>query len=137
MIDKTKSMPYHTNIEVSYQKSNCEDYMEKDENAERYKNVGERLKIIRTTRHITQAQLAEAVGVGRLVIADAERGIRDLKAQVVVKICDVLDVDANWLLAVEPRDYIWDGMMVRTTVETLPASTGKTYTPLGAEDYEI
>lgn len=108
--------------------------MEKREDGERYKNVGERLRIARTTRHYTQQQLAEVIGVGRLVIADAERGIRDLKAQVVVKICEALEIDANWLLGITPRDYIWEGTMVRTYVETLPASTGRTYTPLDQED---
>jgi transcriptional regulator with XRE-family HTH domain len=106
----------------------------KEESGERSKISGERLKIARQMREMTQDELAEKLGVGRLVIYHAEAGRRVLKADVAARVCEVLAVDANWLLGVQPKDYIWDGVMYRTDVEALPASTGKTYTPLGEQE---
>ena len=107
--------------------------MEKNENGERYYISGERLKIARTMRGLSQDELAQRVGVGRMMIHHAETGARVLRADVLAKVCDTLDVDACWMLGVQPRDYIWDGMIYRTSVETLPASTGEVYTPITSD----
>ena len=105
--------------------------MSKDDVGERSNISGERLRIARKMRGLTQDELAEKMGVGRLVIYHAEAGKRILRADVAAKACEVLQVDANWLLGLQPKDYIWEGVMYRTSVETLGASTGQTYTPLG------
>lgn len=96
--------------------------------------TGRRLKTIRQMRGVSQNQLARDTGVGRLIIVGAEKGERDLRSSAVVAICEYLDCDPCWLLGVEPRDHIWNGVLYRTTVETLPVSTGLTYTPIGEDE---
>lgn len=58
----------------------------------------ERLKTIRIDRGLTQAQLASILGVGRAAIAKWESGTREPRLQILVKLCDALDVSSDYLL---------------------------------------
>ena len=60
--------------------------------------MGDRIKEIRKKRHLTQEQLAEQVDVTVEYISQLERGLSTPSLQVFVKILEVLDASADYLL---------------------------------------
>ena len=60
--------------------------------------MGDRIKEIRKKRHLTQEQLAEQVDVTVEYISQLERGLSTPSMQVFVKILEVLDASADYLL---------------------------------------
>lgn len=52
--------------------------------------IGERIKKLRTGAHLTQEELAKAVGVDRSTIAQYENGSRRPRDNIKAKIADVL-----------------------------------------------
>lgn len=57
---------------------------------------GQKLKVIRALRGVTQAQLANAAGVSPTAIAEYERGKRDLRADTIRKLCEALGVTVTY-----------------------------------------
>ena len=61
--------------------------------------IGKRLKQARKYRHMTQDDLAKQIGTSRGVITNIELGkIKEPQLPVVNIICDVLDINKDWLL---------------------------------------
>lgn len=60
--------------------------------------VGERLARIRRERGITQAELAEKLGLAQPNVSDYERGILRLNADLILKLTGILKVSADELL---------------------------------------
>ena len=59
-------------------------------------DLKDRLRAARTDAGLTQLQLSQAVGVRQPVISDLEQG-KQRSTAYIVKIANVLDVDASWL----------------------------------------
>lgn len=57
-----------------------------------YKALGPILKKLRTQKKISQAQVAEKVGVSKMMISHWERGNRKIMAHQLVDYCDALGV---------------------------------------------
>ena len=66
-----------------------------------YKFVGERIRTVRMNRKMTQAQLAEAVGVGVTHISHIETGNTVPSLQVMLDIINTLECSADELLCLE------------------------------------
>jgi transcriptional regulator with XRE-family HTH domain len=66
------------------------------------KQVGERLKELRTARGLTQAQLGERVGLNRLAVQNMERGTRKIAAEEALVLARAMDVRVGALLG-EPE----------------------------------
>jgi transcriptional regulator with XRE-family HTH domain len=62
------------------------------------KAIGHRIKQAREAKGLTQAQLAEKVGLSVSHISVIERGIKTPKLETLVDILNVLKVDANFVL---------------------------------------
>ena len=60
--------------------------------------MGDRIKETRKKRELTQEQLAEKVDVTLEYISQIERGLRTPSMQVFIKLVEVLDVSADYLL---------------------------------------
>lgn len=60
--------------------------------------VGEIIKELRTERNISQAFLAQQIGVSQKAVDYWERGINEPKASYIVKLADYFDVSADYLL---------------------------------------
>lgn len=58
----------------------------------------DRIKQLRMTLNMTQAQFGEKLGVGRGVIVNLELGRARPKKVLVGHMCDVFAVDPNWML---------------------------------------
>lgn len=69
-------------------------------------SIGERLKLVRKLKHITQDDLAKQIGTSRGVITNIElEKIKEPQLPVINIICDVLDVNKEWLLyGIGPMD---------------------------------
>ena len=63
------------------------------------KAIGQRIKLAREAKGLTQEQLAEIVALSASHISVIERGIKPPKLETLVKILNILKVDANFILA--------------------------------------
>ena len=73
------------------------------------KEIGARIATIRKGKGLTQADLAERIGISRLLISDYERGKVRIYADIIAKISTALGVSLDTLLAaksVKNEDYI-------------------------------
>lgn len=57
-----------------------------------------RLKDIREDHDMTQERLGEAIGVAQNTLSQYEKGTRQLPTELIVPICDLFDVTADYLL---------------------------------------
>ena len=62
------------------------------------KTLGERLREIRKSKNLTQAQLAEMIGVGKTTITGYEQNNREPNVLNMIKIAKVLDVSCGELM---------------------------------------
>jgi transcriptional regulator with XRE-family HTH domain len=69
--------------------------------AEISEHIGERLRVIRRERGLTQAQLGELSGTNQAVIQKIENG-NSLRPRQILKIAEVLEVNPAWLQFGDP-----------------------------------
>ena len=69
-----------------------------------YKNIGARIRAVRTEKKITQEQLAEAVGVGTSHISHIETGNGTPSFETIIQIINALDCSADELLCIEVKN---------------------------------
>lgn len=65
-------------------------------------SIGKRLKEARIMRKLTQEDLAKAVGVTKGAIGNYETEVSSPKEQILIRLMEVLQIDANYLY----QDYI-------------------------------
>ena len=63
-----------------------------------YAIIGERLKKARTSRKLTQEQLAEKLDVSVAFLSRAERGNVKMNLTRLTQICDILDISIGYIL---------------------------------------
>ena len=63
--------------------------------------LGERLKILRTAKKMSQKELAERIGIAKSVISFYESGDRLPSYDVLIKIARIFNVTTDYLLDVE------------------------------------
>jgi len=68
-----------------------------------FKQLGERIRKSRKERELTQAQVAEKLGVTQQLIATYETGKRRLPVLTLVKIAEILDISIDDLLRIENK----------------------------------
>ncbi len=61
------------------------------------KIMHERIRRLRKTSHITQAELAQTLGISRRTYANYERGVHAMPAEVLVRIADTFDSSLDYL----------------------------------------
>ena len=70
-----------------------------------YKDLGRRIRMLRQKQHMTQEQLAEKIDMSASFLGHIERGSRVASLETLVKICNVLDTNPGFLLAVSLTCY--------------------------------
>lgn len=65
--------------------------------------LAQRLVRLCKERGLTQAQMAERLGVSQLVVSDHERGGLRLQGELILKVAEILDVTADQLLGIETK----------------------------------
>lgn len=80
------------------------DIEERGEQMKRYDKyaVGDALRSLRTEKNLTQSQLAEKLELSTIHYSLIEQGQRKFSLEVLFKIMEVFDVDADRVLAIEP-----------------------------------
>lgn len=66
-----------------------------------YVLLGKRVRIRRNILDITQASLAEMIGVSTSFVGHIERGTRKLSVETLYLLCKALDTSADFLLGIE------------------------------------
>ena len=61
----------------------------------------ERIKQFRQMHHITQAQVAETLGISQQQYFKYEKGINELPIRYLLVICQSYDISADWLLGLK------------------------------------
>ena len=62
------------------------------------KAMGQRIMIRRKSLHMTQEELAERIGVSTQMISNLELGKKAIRPDNLVKVCDVLELSADFIL---------------------------------------
>ena len=85
-------------------------------------NMGDRIKETRKKQGLTQDQLAEKVDVSLEYISQIERGLKIPSMQVFIKLVEVLDVSADYLLrdTVSTRNLYGDKQIWRKLERLTP-----------------
>lgn len=65
--------------------------------------VGDALRELRNERHLTQSQIAEKLELSVIHYSLIEQGQRKFSLEVLFKLMDVFEVNADRVLAIEPR----------------------------------
>ena len=68
--------------------------------------VGARVKEARMRKHLSQAQLADLLGLTPPYISNIETGKQNMSITALAKISDVLEVSADWLLRNNTADAL-------------------------------
>ena len=63
--------------------------------------IGERLRLVRREKSLTQAQLGEASGTNQAVIQKIENG-NSLRPRQIMKIAEILEINPAWLQFGDP-----------------------------------
>jgi transcriptional regulator with XRE-family HTH domain len=71
--------------------------------AEGLDTIAQRLVRLRKERGLTQAQMAERLGVSQPVVSDYERGGLRLHGELILKVAEILEVSADQLLGIETK----------------------------------
>ena len=80
-------------------------------------SIGQRLKEARLSRHMTQEDLARAVGVSKGAIGNYESGVSSPKETILIELMKVLHVDANYLY----QDFIRASALTDEEMQLLTA----------------
>lgn len=68
-------------------------------------DIGQRVRSIRISQGLTQAQLAESLDLSINFISEVENGKKGLSQDTICKICDVYDASADYLLLGKKTAY--------------------------------
>lgn len=60
--------------------------------------IGDRIKALRESRWLTQAQMSEKTGININTLASYERNIREPRIEVITQLCSFFDVSSDYLL---------------------------------------
>lgn len=100
-------------------------------------SIGQHIKEARLKAGITQAELANKLGIAYQSIGQWERGLRTPKIETLRKIAEVLGMDVNWLMngqTLEQRDQgMKDYVARRFTEAELNAQMQKAFDSLSVE----
>ena len=68
-----------------------------------YQNIAKRIKAARKLANLTQAELAEKIGISTNAVAKLENNLMTASLQTLLNIANVLNIDINYLLLDEEQ----------------------------------
>jgi len=69
-------------------------------------DFGNKLKSLRTEKHLTQQQVADRIGVTKSMISTYELSSRQPSYEVLIKLSSLFDVSTDYLLGIEKSRFI-------------------------------
>lgn len=88
------------------------------------KSLPERIKFLRGS--MTQKEFAQILGIGKSLISDYEVGRTKPTSEILAKMCELKNVNLNWLLSGKGQPYITD-YLDNTGAETFMAMEPDSY----------
>jgi transcriptional regulator with XRE-family HTH domain len=73
-----------------------------DEEKEFFRRFGERIKEIRTSKNITQKELADYLRINRVIVSNYESGDVSISLFTALKICSFFEISINYLINNDP-----------------------------------
>ncbi|TFJ72433.1 transcriptional regulator [Carnobacterium maltaromaticum] len=68
-----------------------------------YHHFGVKLKTLRKAKKITQAELANKIGVSKWAVTSYEQGRTSPSVEVLIKICETLDASSDYMLGIPDK----------------------------------
>ena len=87
---------------------------------EPYVGIGARIKICREQAQITQEKLAELISVTPQYLSDLERGITGTSIPTIIRICNVLNASADYILLNKTKDNKYASVLIERLQNTPP-----------------
>ena len=82
------------------------------------KGIGDRVRMARLAKGLSQAELSEAIDMSPSFISHIETGKQGMNVRAFASVCKVLDVSADWLLGIEsPSSQAIDHDMLAKAIE--------------------
>ena len=89
--------------------------------------IGDRLKILREERAVSQDQMAKDLGLSRLSVGNYERGVRTPEAETIIKMAEYFNTSTDYLLGVSLERYkkscalpeTWQEMLITAVTNRL------------------
>lgn len=66
--------------------------------------IGKRISEARRMRHMTQAELADKLHISNSHMSDVERGCTNFSVELLIRLTNVLQISADWLLFTNTPD---------------------------------
>ena len=80
---------------------------------------GERIKRLRTSKELTQEQLAEKINVSRTYIARIENGLQTGPIEIAIELAEFFDVSLDFLLLEKENRHIGRRQCLRMAIDIL------------------
>lgn len=80
---------------------------------------GERIKRLRTSKELTQEQLAEKINVSRTYIAKIENGLQTGPIEIAIELAEFFDVSLDFLLLGKENRHIGRRQCLRMAIDIL------------------
>lgn len=94
-------MPIHLDKSLDYWYNNRQKATEHGVMCMDMQGIGQRVRMCRRALHLTQAEVAEKIGVSGSFLGHIERGMREPSMETLVNLCQVLNISPNELLGLE------------------------------------
>lgn len=69
-------------------------------------NLGERLRNLRTSQHISQTDLSKRIGVTNALISAIEKGERSPSLETLIKLASYFKVSTDYLLGIKAKEPV-------------------------------
>lgn len=98
--------------------------------------MGEKLKEIRKLNKLTQIELGEKLGLHQSQIAKYEKGFLSLDSKLIIKICKIFGVSADYLLGLKENiDKVWKEIYMIKTIKNITKFKFIDYFPIDDDKY--
>lgn len=88
--------------------------------------IGERIRVLRRKRGVTQGQLGDALGISGSAVGNYERGLREPDLDTIEAIADFFDVSIGDLMGSDVHDSVHEKLdAIKDGVFMSPAKAGK------------
>lgn len=79
--------------------------------------IGEKIKLLREKRGLTQEELAEKIGVSKSSISQWENGMKEPRMGMIQKVADLFGVTKSYIIENETQEYDPDALEILDMLE--------------------
>ncbi len=90
---------------------------------EQNKDIAKKLRILRAEYNLTQAEVANRLGITQQTYSKYESGKINIDSKAIIQICDMYGISSDYLLGIEKGSQSADGENKPTNVDTVAYTT--------------